>query len=165
MNQIILFFPFLRMLQKKKKVTKRNANVLVRKMCIQTSEEHRSYLNSRSLKSCIRRKLWSAVEFSTKFLFNFKNISIVFIHIYPWVPPSPLYNGYMMKQQGCDVDHPPPSSTKVKERVELYLHSPFRPLWSVIGWSLLYMMQNILPPLNKYIPVNITSSTFSFGCN
>jgi hypothetical protein len=29
-----------------------------------------------------------------------------------------------------DVDHPPPSSAEIKERVELYLHSP-----SVISWS------------------------------
>jgi hypothetical protein len=164
MNQIILFFPFLKMLPKKKWL-KGNSNILVRKMCIQTSEECRSYLlNSRSLKSCIRRKLWSAVEFSTKFLFNFRNIIIVFIHIYPWGPPSLLYNGYRIKRQGSGADQPPPPSTEVKERVELYLHSPPRPSWSVIGWSLPYMMQNILTPLDKYIPVNITSSTFSFGC-
>ena len=46
----------------------------------------------------------------------------------PWVPPSLLYNGYQVfpggKVVGAGVDHPPPSSTKVKERVELYLYSP-----------------------------------------
>jgi len=38
-----------------------------------------------------------------------------------------------VKQPGCVVDPPPPSSAEVKERVELYLHSPFGPLWPVIG--------------------------------
>ena len=38
----------------------------------------------------------------------------------PWDPPSLL---------GLGIDHPPPSSAKVKERVELYSHSPFGPLW------------------------------------
>jgi len=31
------------------------------------------------------------------------------------------------------VGHPPPSSAKVKERVELYLYSPSGPSWPVIG--------------------------------
>jgi len=31
------------------------------------------------------------------------------------------------------VDHPPPSSTEVKERAELYLYSPFGPSWPVLG--------------------------------
>jgi hypothetical protein len=58
----------------------------------------------------------------------------------PWGPPSLLYNGYRvfprLKQPGCGVDHPPPFSTEVKERVELYLYSPFRTSWSVLGWTL-----------------------------
>jgi hypothetical protein len=33
-------------------------------------------------------------------------------------------------------DHPPPSSTEVKERVELYLYSPSGPSWPVLGWTL-----------------------------
>jgi hypothetical protein len=32
-----------------------------------------------------------------------------------------------VKQLGCGIDHPPPSSVKVKERVELYLYSPSGP--------------------------------------
>ena len=40
------------------------------------------------------------------------------------------------KRPGRSVDHPPPSSAKVKERVELYLYSPFGPLWPVLGWTL-----------------------------
>ena len=31
------------------------------------------------------------------------------------------------------VDHPPPSSAEVKERVELYLYSPSGPSWPVLG--------------------------------
>jgi hypothetical protein len=41
-----------------------------------------------------------------------------------WVPPSLLYNGYWVsfpwiKRQGRGVDHPPSSSDRVKEKVEL----------------------------------------------
>jgi len=38
-----------------------------------------------------------------------------------------------VKQAGHGVDHPPSSSTEVKERVELYLCSTSGPLWPVIG--------------------------------
>jgi len=59
---------------------------------------------------------------------------LLFLFIYtPRGPPSLLYNGYRIKQEGCGVDYPPPSSTEVKERVEVYLHSPSRPSWSVVG--------------------------------
>jgi len=59
----------------------------------------------------------------------------------PWGPPSLLYNGYWVilpgvKQLGHGINHPRPSSTKVKERVELYLYSPSVPSWQVIGWVL-----------------------------
>jgi len=41
----------------------------------------------------------------------------------PWEPPSLLYNGYLVFPGGtaavCGFDHPPLSSTEVKERVEL----------------------------------------------
>ena len=58
-----------------------------------------------------------------------------------WGPPSFLYNGYRIflggkEQPGRGVDHPPPSSAEVKERVELYLYSPSGPLWSVLGRTL-----------------------------
>jgi hypothetical protein len=56
----------------------------------------------------------------------------------PWSPPSLLYNGYRVsfpgeKRPGRGVDHPPPSSARVKEIVELYLYSPSGPSWQVIG--------------------------------
>ena len=43
-----------------------------------------------------------------------------------WGPPSQVYSGRA-------VDHPPPSSAEVKEKVELYLYSPFESSWPVIG--------------------------------
>ena len=37
-----------------------------------------------------------------------------------------------VKQRGHGVDHPPPSSAKVKGRIELYLYSPSGPSWPVL---------------------------------
>jgi hypothetical protein len=58
----------------------------------------------------------------------------------PLGPPSLLHNGYRVfptvKGSGCGVDHSPPSSAKVKERVGLYLFSPSGFSWSVQGWTL-----------------------------
>jgi len=49
-----------------------------------------------------------------------------------WVPGSFLE----VKRVERGDDHPPPSSAEVKERVQLYLYSPFGPSWPVIGWPL-----------------------------
>jgi len=38
-----------------------------------------------------------------------------------------------VKRLGRGVVHPPPSGAEVKERVELYLHSPSGPAWPVLG--------------------------------
>jgi hypothetical protein len=38
-----------------------------------------------------------------------------------------------VKRSGLSVDHPPPSSTEVKERVELYFYSASGPSWPVLG--------------------------------
>jgi hypothetical protein len=64
------------------------------------------------------------------------------VQIGPWCPPSFLYNGYRVsfpevKRPGRGVDHPPSSSARVKERVELYLCSPSGPSWPDIGRTLL----------------------------
>ena len=64
----------------------------------------------------------------------------------PWGPLNLLYNGYRvsfpgLKRPGRGVDHPPPSSAEVKERVELYLCSPSGPSWPVLGWTLLTMSE------------------------
>jgi hypothetical protein len=50
----------------------------------------------------------------------------------PWGPPSLLYNGYRVFPRSIerprrDADPSPPSSAVVKERVELYLYSPYGP--------------------------------------
>jgi hypothetical protein len=54
-----------------------------------------------------------------------------------WGSLSFLYNEYRVsflgvKQSGHGADHPPPSSAEVRERVELYLHSPSGLLWPVL---------------------------------
>ena len=59
----------------------------------------------------------------------------------PWGPPSLLYNEYRVsfpgvKRPGRGVDHPPPSSAEVKEKVELYLYFPSGPSWPVLGRTL-----------------------------
>jgi hypothetical protein len=51
-------------------------------------------------------------------------------------PHSLLYNGYRVSfpgvnLQGCDIKHPPPSSTEVKERAQLQLRSPYELSWPV----------------------------------
>ena len=43
-----------------------------------------------------------------------------------------------VKRPGRGVEHPPPSSTEVKERAELYLYTPSGASWSALGRTLLY---------------------------
>jgi len=38
-----------------------------------------------------------------------------------------------VKRPGRGIDHPPPSSAEVKERIELYFFSTSGPSWTVIG--------------------------------
>jgi hypothetical protein len=66
----------------------------------------------------------------------------------PWGPISLLYNGCRafpgrVKRPGRGVDHPPPSSAEVKERVELYLYFPLglRGLF----WGEIYLLPLPLP--------------------
>jgi hypothetical protein len=58
----------------------------------------------------------------------------------PWLHPTSCLMGTFsflgVKPPGLDINHPHPSSAQVKERVELYLYSPFVPPWSVLGWNL-----------------------------
>ena len=44
-----------------------------------------------------------------------------------------------IKQLGSGVDHSSLSSAEVTERVELYLYSPSRPSWLVLGKLYLYL--------------------------
>jgi hypothetical protein len=41
-----------------------------------------------------------------------------------------------VKRPGRGIDHTPLSSAEVKQRVELYLYSPYGPSWPVLGWPL-----------------------------
>jgi len=57
-----------------------------------------------------------------------------------WGLPSLLYNGYRVSYPWVrwpwhGVDPPTPSSTEVKEGVELYLCSPSACSWAVLGWT------------------------------
>jgi hypothetical protein len=57
----------------------------------------------------------------------------------PWGSPSLLYDGYLVsfpevKQPGRGINHPPPTSAEVKERVELY--SPSGSSWPVLGQTI-----------------------------
>ena len=56
----------------------------------------------------------------------------------PWDPPTLLYNGHHFFSPGekwlaRGVEHVPTYSAEIKERVELYVYSPFGPLWPVLG--------------------------------
>jgi len=53
----------------------------------------------------------------------------------PTQPPIQWLPGLSrgVKRPGRDVDHPPPSSAEVKEKVELYLYSPSGSSWPVLG--------------------------------
>jgi len=53
-----------------------------------------------------------------------------------------------VKRPGRGVDHPPPSSAEVKERVELYLYPPFGPSWPVIGLTVPLAL--LLPLIQPY---------------
>ena len=55
-------------------------------------------------------------------------------------PSRILYNGWLIsflrvKRLWSGIDHLPPSSTEVTERVELYLYSPSGLSWPVIEWT------------------------------
>jgi hypothetical protein len=72
---------------------------------------------------------------------------------WPWGPSSLLYNGYRvsflrLKRPGRGIDHPPPSSAEVKERVELYLYSLSWPSWPVIGWTVPVPFNHLWPSID-----------------
>jgi hypothetical protein len=58
----------------------------------------------------------------------------------PRSPPSLPYSAYTpfsrARRPGRGADHPPASSTEVKERVELYPFSTYGPSCPVLGWNL-----------------------------
>jgi hypothetical protein len=63
----------------------------------------------------------------------------------PTEPPIKWVLGLIsggVKRPGRGVNHPPLSSTEVKERVKLYFYSSSGPLWPLVGWTLPFA----LPP-------------------
>ena len=56
----------------------------------------------------------------------------------PTQPPIQRVPGISrgVKRPGRGFNHQPPSGVEVKERVELYLYSPYGPLWPFLGWTL-----------------------------
>jgi hypothetical protein len=48
-----------------------------------------------------------------------------------------------VKQPGLSVDHPSLSNAEVKERIDLYLYSPYGSLWSVIGRNLYILCASV----------------------
>ena len=61
----------------------------------------------------------------------------------PKAPPKPLHSGYRIsfpevKRRRRGVNHKPPFSADVKEKVDLYLYSPSGLSWPVLGWNLPY---------------------------
>jgi len=55
---------------------------------------------------------------------------------------------------GRGVDHAPPSSAEFKERVELYLYSPFGPSWLVLGWTLPRVTLHFLVWIGLLLPTS-----------
>jgi hypothetical protein len=53
-----------------------------------------------------------------------------------------------VKWPGCGIDHPPPSSAKIKERIDLYLYSPSGPSWPVIRLLLAFVI--VHTPVNRF---------------
>jgi len=53
----------------------------------------------------------------------------------PTQPPIQWVPGFFPggNRPGSDVDHPPPSSAEIKERVWLYIYSPSGSSWPVVG--------------------------------
>ena len=78
-----------------------------------------------------------------------------------WDPPNLLYYGYRVsflgvKRPGRGVDHPPPSSTEVEGRVELYICFSSGPSWPVLWRTLPYLY------LYRYSNPNRVCVTFMY---
>jgi hypothetical protein len=72
-----------------------------------------------------------------------------------WGPPNLLYNGYRVsfpgvKIPGRGVNHPPPSSAEVKERVEPNFHTHSEP--SRVNVYLLLCLTALISPFTDTFP-------------
>jgi hypothetical protein len=90
-----------------------------------------------------------------------KKIVVVAQSSTPVLGPTPTLqnNGHrvsvpVVKRPGRGLNHPPPSSAEVKERVELYLYSPSELSWPVLGKKKLLC--------SMYIVVNLTETHSGF---
>jgi hypothetical protein len=64
------------------------------------------------------------------------------------------------QRPGRGVDHQPPSSAEVKERVELYFYSPSGPLWPVLGRTVpLPLLTHVVPACTEYEDQDLVSSS------
>ena len=66
------------------------------------------------------------------------------------------------KRPGRGVDHPLPSSDEVKERIELYLYSPYGPSWPFLGWNLPFPLPVNSSLLTPWLTFWHRSFTFKF---
>jgi hypothetical protein len=67
---------------------------------------------------------------------------------WPWGLSSLLKNGYRVflpgvKWPGRAINQPPMSSAELQEKVEIYIYSPSRLAWPVVGWTLPLTCDNI----------------------
>ena len=72
-------------------------------------------------------------------------------------PLSLLYSGCRVsfpgvKRPGRGANHPPPSSTEVKERVELYHYYPCGVSWLFYGELYLFLPNSICSTVHFYVP-------------
>jgi hypothetical protein len=68
-------------------------------------------------------------------------------------PPIQWVQGALslwIKRPGREADHSPPSSAEVKERLELYFHSPNTPLWRGTQFKKKHM-DNFTLPSTSYL--------------
>jgi hypothetical protein len=66
-----------------------------------------------------------------------------------------------VKRQGRGVDHPPPSSAEVKQRVQPYLYSPSGPSWPVIGWTLPFISLLIIDKTHKLTHTELSFAVYA----
>jgi len=110
-------------------ICEHNMSIKFAPTCLGTSKKRR------------RRRRWRLfIESFTPFTALFEETHGQLVQTGSVGPPSLLQNGYRgsfpgVKRPGRGVNHLPPSSTEVKERVELHIYSLSVPPWPVLGWS------------------------------